>query len=136
MMNKIKYIKKKTKYRLEEDYTAMTGIIGYEGETPLIKLTLIGKLTIKYGYGFDPSGPTIDTKSALRGSLEHDAFFELMRDGFIPISEMDKINDRLEFVCKEDGMIDERAEAWDYFLDMLGHSSADPKNKPKLRTAP
>ena len=135
-MKQIKYIKKKTKYRLEEQYSAMTGIIGYEAETPLIKLTLIGKLTIKYGYGFDPSGPTIDTKSALRGSLEHDAFYELMRLGLIPFSLLDIINDRLEIVCKEDGMFSLRAEAWDYFLDTLGKSSADPKNNQKIRTAP
>lgn len=135
-MKQIKYIKKKTKYRLEEEYSAMTGIIGFEAETPLIKLTLIGKLTVRYGYGFDPSGPTIDTKSSLRGSLEHDAFFELMRLGFIPLSEMDYINDRLEYVCKQDGMLDFRAEAWDFMLDRLGKSSADPKNKPEILTAP
>ena len=135
-MKQIKYIKKKTKYRLEEEYSAMTGIIGYEAETPLIKLTLIGKLTVRYGYGFDPSGPTIDTKSSLRGSLEHDAFFELMRLGLIPLSEMDYINDRLENVCKKDGMLDFRAEAWDFMLDMVGKSSADPKNNPEILTAP
>lgn len=135
-MEHIKYIEKKTKYRLEEEYISMTGIIGYEAETPLITLTLIGKLTIRYGYGFDPSGPTVDTKTAIRGSLEHDAFFELMRDGFVPVSEMDKINDRLETVCKEDGMIGFRAELWDYFLDTFGKNSADPENKPELMTAP
>lgn len=135
-MNQIKYIKKKTKYRLEEQYSAMTGILGYTAETPLIKLTPIGVIIIKYGYGFDPSGPTIDTYSALRGSLEHDAFFELMRLGLVPLSEMDKINDRLEIVCKEDGMSDFRAELWDTMLDKFGHSSADPKNKEEILTAP
>lgn len=135
-MNKIKYIKKKTKYRLEEQYEALTGIIGHTAETPLIKLTPIGHITIRYGYGFDPSGPTIDTKSSLRGSLEHDAFFELMRLSLVPLSEMDKINDRLEIVCKEDGMSDFRAELWDFGLDMFGTSSADPENLEKIRTAP
>ena len=135
-MKQIKYIEKTTKYRLEKEYSEMTGIIGYEAETPLIKLTLIGKLTVRYGYGFDPSGPTIDTKSSLRGSLEHDAYFELMRLGLIPLSEMDYINDRLEYVCKQDGMMDFRAEAWDFFLDRFGKSSADPKNNPEILTAP
>lgn len=135
-MDQIKYIKKKTKLRLEEDYHAMTGIIGYEAETPLIRLTLVGKLFVKYGYGFDPSGPTIDTKSALRGSLEHDAFYELMRLGLIPFSLLDEVNDRLEIVCKEDGMMKFRAELWDTILDFAGKSSADPKNNPKVRTAP
>lgn len=132
----MKYIKKKTKYRLEEEYTEMVGIIGYEAETPLIKLTLVGQLTVKYGYGFDPSGPTIDTKSSLRGSLEHDALYELMRLGFIPLSELDAVNDRLEIACKEDGMWDIRAELWDKGLDIFGKNSADPKNNPKIRTAP
>ncbi|MCP5006914.1 MAG: hypothetical protein GY941_23650 [Planctomycetes bacterium] len=136
-MKHIKYIKKKTKYRLEVlEYIAMVGIIGYTAETPLIKLTPIGKLTVRYGYGFDPSGPTIDTKSAMRASLEHDALCELMRLGFVPLSELDAVNDRLEIVCKEDGMMDFRAEAWDAALDVFGESSADPKYAPKIRTAP
>lgn len=133
-MKQIKYIKKPTKYRLEETYSSMTGILGYTAETPLIKITPIGMLIIQYGYGFDPSGPTIDTKSALRGSLEHDALYELVRRGFIPLSEIDKINDRLEIVCKEDGMNTFRAEAWDYVLDMLGKSSVD--TKVEVLTAP
>jgi hypothetical protein len=135
-MKQIKYIEKKTKYRLEEEYSAHTGLIGYTVQTPLIKLTPIGVLIISYGYGFDPSGPTIDTKSSLRGSLEHDALYELMRLGLIPLSLLDVVNDRLEIVCKEDGMLDLRAELWDFMLDRVGESSADTKNNPEILTAP
>jgi len=135
-MNQIKYIKKKTKYRLEEFYECMTGIIGYTAETPLIRLTPIGMLQIQIGYSFDPSGPTLDTKSSLRGSLEHDALYELMRLGLVPLSEIDAVNDRLEIVCKEDGMLGPRAELWDYLLDVVGENSANPKYRHEVKTAP
>ena len=48
--------------------------------TPFIVLTMDGLLTINKGYAWDgPSGPTIDTKSFMRGSLVHDALYQLMR---------------------------------------------------------
>ena len=124
-MSHIEYLYKPTKYRLNAEYKEFTGITGYEAETPLIKLTKDGELTVRYGYGFDPSGPTIDTPSAIRGSCEHDAFYELMRLRLIPISELDRINDRLEYVCKEDGMFELRAEMWDFFLDAVGKKSVE-----------
>lgn len=136
-MRSIKYIEKKTKYQLMEQYKAMTGIIGYTVDYHLIKLYPIGQLVISPPYAWDgPSGPTIDTKSAIRGSLEHDAFFELLRNSLIPMKEISLINSRLEVVCKEDGMFNFRAEIWNILLDNFGYFAADPENKPEVLTAP
>jgi hypothetical protein len=39
-----------------------------------------GRLTVKKGYAWDgASGPAIDTPSIMRGSLVHDALYQLMR---------------------------------------------------------
>ena len=48
--------------------------------TDFISLSKNGTLRIKAGYAWDgPSGPTIDTKSSMRGSLFHDALYQLLR---------------------------------------------------------
>ena len=44
-----------------------------------------GLLTIRKGYAWDgPSGPTWDTRSAMRGSCAHDAIYQLIRAGLLP----------------------------------------------------
>jgi hypothetical protein len=46
-----------------------------------------GLLVILSGYAWDgASGPTIDTDSTMRGSLVHDALYQLMRQGLVPRS--------------------------------------------------
>jgi len=63
------------KYQLMQDFTINIEIETEEDiETSFIGLTTDGELTIKNRYAWDgPSGPTIDTKSFIRGSLVHDA---------------------------------------------------------------
>jgi len=135
-MNKIKYISG-IKYQLVQDYVTNIGIHGYDIELPLIKLNPLGRLTIKKFFAWDgPSGPTIDTKSAMRGSLEHDALYMLLRHELLPQSERDAIDDRLENICVADGMNEFRADLWNAFLEPFGKSSANPKNKRKVHEAP
>ena len=63
----------------------------YEFETPfdlgLLEITSEGELIIRNGYSWDgPSGPTIDTKNFMQGSLIHDALCQLMREIILPQS--------------------------------------------------
>jgi hypothetical protein len=71
-----------------------------------------GKLVIYKGYAWDgPSGPTIDTKNFMRGSLVHDAYYQLMREGYIEPGVWRKYaDDELRRICIEDGM--SRFRAW------------------------
>jgi len=69
-----------------------------------------GYLVISSGYAWDgPSGPTIDTKNFMRGSLVHDAFYQLMRQGIIPRKHKDAADLELQRMCLEDGMSSIRA---------------------------
>lgn len=69
-----------------------------------------GYLVIGSGYAWDgPSGPTIDTKNFMRGSLVHDALYQLMRSGVIPRKHKDSADKELQRMCIEDGMSSIRA---------------------------
>jgi len=55
--------------------------------------------------GTAPSGPTLDTATFMRGSLVHDALYQLMRDGHLDRATHREAADRLlQTLCEEDGM--------------------------------
>lgn len=98
------------KYQLKADYSCRTGIEGYIVDSEYIKLNSDGELTIKKGYAWDgPSGPTIDSKDFMRGSLVHDSLYQLIREGHLPESRRDDADRILRRQCEEDGMWSVRA---------------------------
>jgi len=109
-MNEIDYRKLKNyKYQMLEDYELAIDIINYDIDTEFIKLNS-GLLQIMSGYAWDgPSGPTIDTKNFIRGSLIHDAFYQLIRDGNLPYSYKKYADLLLRDICMDDGMSHFRA---------------------------
>ena len=81
-MNKACYRKlNRYKYQLVDPYTLNVGLSGYSvTDQQFIQLTSSGLLTIQPGYAWDgPSGPTWDTPDFMRGSLVHDALYQLIR---------------------------------------------------------
>jgi len=107
-------------------------------ETEYIILNSEGKITIKKGYAWDgPSGLTIDTLNFMRGSLVHDAFYQLMRAGEIDKEVYREPADRLlREMCKQDGMSSIRAW-WVYKgVRAFGDPAADPANKKQVIRAP
>ena len=69
-----------------------------------------GNLLIKARYAWDgPSGPTLDTKTFMRGSLIHDALYQLIREGKLDPKFRRDADDLLKENCKEDGMCSFRA---------------------------
>lgn len=101
------------KYQLEETYSIKTDIKPLAVvNTNFIRLDYAGLLTIKEGYAWDgPSGPTEDTPSFMRGSLVHDALYQLMREGLLDRDDYRKPADELlKKICLEDGMNPFRAE--------------------------
>jgi hypothetical protein len=116
-MNPITYRKlRKYKYQILEDYRVDIPIKPEENiDTPFIKLNNIGELIIKEKYAWDgPSGPTIDTKDFMRGSLVHDALYQLMREWRIDIDQRKEADKLLQQHCREDGMSAFRA--WIVYL--------------------
>jgi len=78
------------------------GLLAADGE---------GNLTIRQGYAWDgPSGPAIDSKNFMRGSLIHDALYQLMREQKIAQSQRKRADEVLREVCRADGM--SRIRAW------------------------
>ena len=136
MIDQIKY-RAGYKYQLAEDYKIQTGIIGYSVETDYIKLHLSGMLVIKSGYAWDgASGPALDTKDIMRGSLVHDALYELMRKGFLPTSERKVVDKEFERICLQDGMSEFRVRYVCDAVRAFGSKHANPENKKEVFTAP
>jgi len=106
-------------------------------DTQFIKLSRGGVLTILTGYAWDgPSGPTFDTANFMRGSLVHDALYELMRKQLLSIKWRKPADRIMQRICIEDGMT--RARAWWVYtgLQIAGGEAALPGNKKPILEAP
>ena len=127
------------KYQLMERYECRTPIVGQLGAVGdgWVELDDHGVLKTKKGYAWDgPSGPTIDTKSFMRGSLVHDALYQLMREGVLG-QEYRKCADRLLLnICRADGMSWPRA-TWVYLaIRACGWRFARPGQPAAYEYAP
>lgn len=106
--------------------------------TDFIGLGLNGRLVIKPGYAWDgPSGPTFDTKTFMRGSLVHDALYQLIREGFLDLATHRPLADAvLKRMCLEDGMASFRAWYVHAFVRRFGKPATDPDRSRPLTCAP
>ena len=127
------------KYQLKQTYTIKIPVIPPAAiHTEYISLEVNGELTLKEGYAWDgPSGPTIDTRSFMRGSLVHDALYQLMRESRLPNEEYREAADKaLRAICREDGMWSVRAW-WVYHgVRLFGDPAADPADRRPVTYAP
>jgi hypothetical protein len=125
------------KYQLKEEYSVD---VGFKPDTAIeieyLRLSVDGRLTICNGYAWDgPSGPTVDTLNFMRGSLVHDALYQLMRERHLDADRYREVADRLlQAMCEQDGMSALRAW-WVYQGVRFGGGPAvDPANhKPKVK---
>lgn len=95
------------KYQLAAGYFYATGIYpAADIITEYVQLNALGGLHISEGYAWDgPSGPTIDTENFMRGSLVHDALYQLMRAGHLDAQAVRPRADALlRDICRADGM--------------------------------
>jgi hypothetical protein len=105
------------------------------------ELSPSGALTIKKGYAWDgPSGPTFDTRSAMRGSLVHDCLYQLLRETDFGAPEMHaqrrKLCDEILYrICIEDGMWKWRAK-WILAGVRKGGGPAAVRRQRKIYEAP
>jgi len=125
----------KYKYQLMDDYISQIDIkpeqdIGYT----FLSLSSAGLLTIRKGYAWDgPSGPSIDTKNFMRGSLVHDALYQLMR-----LSALDyrvhrqRADEILREICLADGMSSFRAWYVYQAVHRFAEGGARPRNEPEV----
>jgi len=82
-------------------------------------------MQIKKGYCWDgPSGPTIDTDNFMRGSLFHDAWYQIFREFAYYRQFRNEADKLLKLHCLEDGMSSWRAR-WVYWgVKTFGRRSA------------
>lgn len=114
------------KYRLTWPYSLKIALypdsdIGNE----FVRLDEFGELRIAKKYAWDgPSGPTIDTADFMRGSLVHDALYQLMREGLLSRKHRLYADRLLRDLCREDGMPWWRAQYVYAAVRAFGASSA------------
>ena len=113
MFGPIKY-RKGYKYQLAASTSGQTPIKpDKEIDTEFIKLSKDGFMWIKSGYAFDgASGPTIDTKNTFTPALVHDAFCQLIRNGYLDKSARHEADHLFYEMLRERGMWWLRAKLW------------------------
>jgi len=79
------------------------------------KITPFGALEIKEGYAWDgPSGPSLDTKNFMRGSLVHDALYQLIRERILSKKYRKMADKEMRKINLIDGM--SKFRAWYTYL--------------------
>lgn len=122
------------KYQLVEDYSYPLGYAFAHDDVATTFLSIEqGTLTMYRGYAWDgPSGPTIDTANFMRGSLVHDALYQLMRYGLLDQALRKAADDELYRICLEDGM--GKLRAWYVYksVRLFARKAASRKNKKEV----
>ncbi len=125
------------KYQLTRDYEVKIPVHGHVVTAKYFSLDTDGTMKIKAGYAWDgPSGPTWDTKSFMRGSLVHDALYQMIRLGLLPREYREKADAILRDICIEDGMWKWRAAYVYWAVRRFAAQAAHPDNRRKELTAP
>ena len=127
------------KYQLSNSYEVVIDIKPPDDiRCYYIELERNGLLRIRQGYAWDgPSGPTIDTLNFMRGSLVHDALYQLMREKFLDHDTYRDAADRvLQQICLEDGMSVMRAWYIYHAVRLFGNPAADPRAEKPVTFAP
>ena len=89
--------------------------------TQYCSLYTSGRLIGRSRYAWDgASGPTIDTKSSMHCSLDHDILTQLIEEGYLDPSWTPISNDHLETEGIADGMIPIRAKIWNISVSYVG----------------
>ena len=98
----------------------------------------MGRCRIRKGYAWDgPSGPTFDTRNFMRGSVVHDALYQLMREEHLNRDDWrEAADDELERLCLQDGM--SKARAWWVHKGVrwFAENAAKKDSAKKVKTAP
>ena len=120
-----------------KDGTVLKAPRGYNIETQFIRMEPNGRLTGKTGYAWDgPSGPTIDTKNSMRAALVHDAGYQLMREGYLPLEYKGYFDELFFNILREDGMSWIRAIIWLRAVQGFGKQASLPENDRPILEAP
>ncbi len=91
-----------------------------------------GTLVAAAHYAWDgASGPAIDTKTFMRGSLFHDCCYQLIREGSLDKKYRKYADELLRQICLEDGM--NKIRAWYVYraVRIFGRFTSRPRKNPR-----
>jgi len=129
-----------TTYKLAQNYVTQTILRPPEDiVTDFARLTTEGVLTVIFRYAWDgASGPTRDTKSAMRGPLAHDTLYQMMRMGLLDYKLFRKPADQQLYLdLREDGMNYVRAKYWYAGVRTFAEKYARPQSQEiEIKRAP
>lgn len=116
-----RYDHKNYRFILTAPLTLDTNIIGRACKTDWIELLTDGTLIISGAYAWDgASGIAINTENAIAASCGHDALYQLMDLGLLPLTQRLKADACLRRWLIEDGMIELRANLWFFAVRLFG----------------
>lgn len=96
-----------------------------------------GFLSIMRGYAWDgPSGPMPDFPEAMRGSLVHDAVYQLIRLKLLDGRYRDIADKLFRQICIDDGMSRPFSELVFQAVHIFGNPYADPASEKPVMEAP
>lgn len=100
------------KYQLVKDYSLQTELkLRNNFDLDWLSISSTGLLTVKKGYAWDgPSGPVAHSSTIMRGSLVHDALYQLIREEVLADDDRKYADKLLKDICLEDGM--NSVKAW------------------------
>ena len=132
--------KKGYKYQLHEEYAFRFDRGSFLKECKAMFITYDYErceLVAMPGYAWDgPSGPTLDTKTTMRGSLVHDIIYQLIRLEILPFGFWRNADRILDEILREDGMCRFRRWYWIKCLQLRRGNAAKPRNRKKIHRAP
>ena len=151
----MKYRKELHKYTLCEDRTTGTGIKGHDIDTQFIKLSPDGELLLRTGYQSDgPSGPTPDYVWTIPGAFDHDAGYDLIQMGLLPMECKETFDALAYWRWLKDGytwaerqpviirsilkklVVERQMQLWYNAVYYLGKPACEPKNLEPILEAP
>jgi len=138
LRDKLLYFKRGYKYQVARDYRIKLAVIPFEPIClPFVLMDTSGDTIIKTGYAWNgASGPTVDTRNTMTGSLVHDLLYQLIRLGLIDPKYKAYADRILKEICVEDGMNRIRAACWLWAVKTFGGASCKPDAEPKEEVAP
>lgn len=126
------------KYQLAADYEIRTGIFPVTAVgTEFCTLARDGLLRIRSGYAWDgASSVALDTNTFMRGSLVHDALYQLISEGLLSAGQRVAADKLLHRICIEDGMDRFRARYVLWAVRTFGGAFVNASKTTKNKTAP
>ena len=125
-------------YQLVESYQVTIPVHPVQDViTEYVLLNRDGFLSIMRGYAWNGADQAPDLHSIMRGSLVHDALYQLFRVGALDEAIWRESADRLlKQMCTEDGMAQPFAELVYQAVRIFGQPAVDPARAMPVMTAP